>query len=143
MVVAAVVRQKHVHDRAGHEHDDGGKKNREIQCAEGNHSKASLGRGWKAKTLRQRLSLRQSRGQAPLAERPLDATPLVLVALHLPAYTLLRFTLFPEEPANERPPLVCHDLTLVCCIVVRSIHKFARSIRASHLHQECSPHPSK
>src|SRR5713226_9882399 len=37
-VVAAVVRQQHVHDRAGDEDDDGGQNNREPKRREGNHT---------------------------------------------------------------------------------------------------------
>src|SRR5229473_4136575 len=62
-VVAAMVRQQHVHDGAGDEDDDGGEKNREPKSREGNHAQPP----WDVDECRgcphKRVSPHRSRGQ--------------------------------------------------------------------------------
>src|SRR5713226_6558971 len=62
-VVAAVVRQQHVHDRAGDEDDDGGQNNRKPKSREGNHTQPPWGEDEDPGSLRQRLSPPGSGGQ--------------------------------------------------------------------------------
>src|SRR5216684_5567465 len=62
-VVAAMVRQQHVHDGAGDEDDDGGEKNREPKSREGNHTQPPVGEDECRGCPRKRASPPRSRGQ--------------------------------------------------------------------------------